>query len=432
MKAKLLSTLILLLASLPPQATAECKFIGLAIREKIEDYKAFRGENLATLNSLLTTEKQCLQRGAIFSSKLAIASAGLTCEVQKDIARMDQEMVEIGTRCESTFQMIHQIQLALRTRFQESSDDIDAGIKVMKESQILQENCGPEIKHTMKLAKMFEELGMDIVTTEARSVDGSTNYGKFKEIAKQLHQLASARGAGCGNDNLELIGNLAKIVAKTQGNGAPVPSGKHPQVFSDVTGTDKEKSRLDSSSEQSQKLSREFAHEGSGPGGESAISGVSPKLSSARTGGTIERGRAALEGARSRKTAALLRLGELAPLPGAAASANGAHTLISAGAVLWQESEESADSSVGLGRIELAGAEARSSQASRSLASSNPIETAAIVPLGELSSDEVAIIREAQEGDIFRKVRRCYQRLEIFQRSQIVHTAEEAHPPARF
>lgn len=221
-------------------ARAECPYIGMALKSKMAEYKEYRQRNELTLQNLLETKKGCETRGTALSTKIATMSAALSCQAQTDVSAMDQELHELGGKCETTFQKIHSLQAEMHAQFDLTQNDLEQGFAFMKKTEILQKFCQKEIQATKKSVDAFLELETTIVQVDHQSLDGQTSYGKFKEMAQQLHETTAARGRDCG----KMDASLTNAVAGTRGQGAEeksVPAGESPRSPSDITGTSQAK-----------------------------------------------------------------------------------------------------------------------------------------------------------------------------------------------
>lgn len=229
--------LLALAALAAPQARAECSYILGNLESKMESHRAHRERNLQMIRSLTGTETSCRDTGAAVSSKIATLAAARSCDAQVDASGMNRELHEIGAKCEAHFRELHRLEVEVRESLQAVKAQLLEGLEFQRNDEVLTEFCGPEIKRGFAVLDEFLALETEILATEARSLDGKTSYGRFKDTADALRAATASRGDACG----EMAKEALAVISGVAGRGparVPVPSGNSPRTASDITGTE--------------------------------------------------------------------------------------------------------------------------------------------------------------------------------------------------
>lgn len=228
--------IVCLAALAAPEARAECSYILGNLERKMEAHRVHRERNLRMLHVLIGTENNCRDTGASVSSKIATMAAARSCDAQVDASGMNRELTEIGAKCEAHFKEQHALEVELRESFVSVKAQLLEGLEFQRNDEVLTEFCASEIKKGFAVLDEFVKLETDILATEARALDGETNYGKFKQTSEALRAATASRGRDCGEMASAVLATISKAAAPGPG-ALPVPSGKSPRPASDITGT---------------------------------------------------------------------------------------------------------------------------------------------------------------------------------------------------
>lgn len=186
----------------------------------IGNYRTFKAKNLEQLAALKSKEKECVERGAEISGSIASMAAGLSCQATLDASHVDKKMGELGEKCELVFKQIFDLQTQLLEKFKEVEEGLSWGIAYWSLNPPI--DCPAELNRGKSMVSEFLDLERAIVGVRTESLDGKTNYGRFKDTARDLQKLTGAKSDSCG----EAASMLTALVQSSGGMGSSRPPPK--------------------------------------------------------------------------------------------------------------------------------------------------------------------------------------------------------------
>jgi hypothetical protein len=214
-----------------------CSLISNDLEQKISQYREATAVHVAQIQVLMKEEQECQAAGKIISERAKKLAEAQGCEASEEAGRLDKEIADTGTRCESKITQLKAQQEILLHAFGVVKQDLDDGLDYIRNSSLLREYCGRELNGAGKLATHFVTLETSMLTGIAKATGDATNFRKLKTISSTLTAKNSGNREVCKTDSASLARKLDSRGREALGSGqVKVGDAKNPHQGNTITG----------------------------------------------------------------------------------------------------------------------------------------------------------------------------------------------------